>query len=454
MMPVLHYLGTITLSMGLLLLLPSMAAVILDEYSVAPAFLAPAAVCILVGLILQKLVPRKELDLRLAFIISALGWLLIALIGSLPYILASSASFLDAYFEAMAGFTTTGISVLTPSELPRSVIFWRSLTEWVGGVGIVVLFLAIFAPTNVAAKLYVAEARSERLEPSMARTARKIFYIYSYLTLAAILALYLSGAPVFEAVNHALTAISSGGFSPNDDSYMNEPAQLKLVTMLFMLLGGISFALHQRWMEGDFRRFFSNIEVRAIFAIVAVFSLLLYLDGVPAVDALFTTISALTTTGFTSIDVGSLSELSQYYLLLLLNIGGGYGSTAGGLKVIRFVIIIKAIEWFIRKITSPRRRVVPFKVQDKVFSEEEVFSTLLFALLYLFFLAVGTFIFIYLGHDLMEALFMISSAQGNNGLVVLTEYTNVEKVVMLFHMWIGRLEIIPVLTLLTALRRS
>jgi trk system potassium uptake protein TrkH len=321
-------------------------------------------------------------------------------------------------------------------------------------VGIVVLFLAIFAPTNVAAKLYVAEARSERLEPSMARTARKIFYIYSYLTLAAILALYLSGASVFEAVNHALTALSSGGFSPNDDNYMAVPSQVKLVTMLFMLLGGISFALHQSWMEGKFKKFFSNIEVQAILVIVAIFSLLLYLDGVPAIDAAFTTISALTTTGFASIDVSSLSDLSKYYLLLLLNIGGGYGSTAGGLKVIRFVIILKAIEWFIRKITSPRRRVIPFKIQDKVFSEEEVFSTLLFALLYLFFLTVGTFIFILLGHDLMEALFMISSAQGNNGLVVLTQYNSIEKVVMIFHMWIGRLEIIPVLTLLTALRKS
>jgi trk system potassium uptake protein TrkH len=454
MMTVLHYLGTITLSMGLLLLLPSLASLLLREYSVAPAFLLPAIASMFAGFLLQKLAPKKELDLRLAFIISALGWLLIALIGGTPYVLASKAELLDAYFEAMAGFTTTGISVFTPSQLPKSVLFWRSLTEWIGGVGIVVLFLAIFAPTNVAAKLYVAEARSERLEPSMARTARKIFYIYSYLTLAAILALYLSGASVFEAVNHALTALSSGGFSPNDDSYMGISPQVKLVTMLFMLLGGISFALHQRWMEGDFRKFFSNIEVRAILAIVVVFSLLLYLDGVPAVDAAFTTISALTTTGFASIDVSSLSELSKYYLLLLLNIGGGYGSTAGGMKVIRFVIILKAIEWFIRKITSPRRQVIPFKIQDKVFSEEEVFSTLLFALLYLFFLTLGTFIFILLGHDLMDALFMISSAQGNNGLVVLTQYTPIEKVVMIFHMWIGRLEIIPVLTLLTALRKS
>ena len=454
MMAVLHYLGTITLSMGLLLLLPGLVSVLLNEYSVTPAFLFPAILSILTGFALQKTAPKKELDLRLAFVIAALGWLLIALIGGVPYVLAAKAELLDAYFEAMAGFTTTGISVFTPSQLPQSVIFWRSLTEWIGGVGIVVLFLAIFAPTNVAAKLYVAEARSERLEPSMARTARKIFYIYSYITLAAILALYISGASVFEAVNHALTALSTGGFSPNDDSYVGVSSQIKLVTMLFMLLGGISFALHQRWMEGNFKKFFSNIEVQAILGIVAVSSLFLYLDGIPAVDAAFTTISALTTTGFTSIDVSSLSEVSKYYLLLLMNIGGGYGATASGIKVIRFLIILKSIEWFVRKITSPRRRVMPFKIQDKIFTEKEVFSTLLFTLLYLFFLALGTFIFILLGHDLMSALFMISSAQGNNGLVVFTDYNTIEKAVMIFHMWIGRLEIIPVLVLFAALRKS
>ena len=453
MITVLYYLGTIALSMAFLLLLPLLVSVVLNEYSVAPAFVLPMLACVLLGILLRRLAPRKELNLRRAFIISALGWLLIALIGGLPYVLGAKASFLDAYFEAMSGFTTTGISVLTPSQLPRSLLFWRSLTEWVGGIGIIVLFLALFIPGNVAARLYVAEARSERLEPSFARTARKIFYIYSYLTLAAILVLYLSGEGVFRAVNHALTAVSTGGFSLTDEGFTAASPLTKIVTIPFMLAGAMSFALHQRVIKGEIKKFLSNIEVRAILAIVALFSFLLYLDGISAVDAVFTAVSALTTTGFRSIDIASLSELSKYYLLLLIIIGGSYGATAGGIKVIRFVIILKAMGWYVHRITSPRRRVMPFKLQGKVLSEEEVFTTLLFALLYIFFIASGTFIFMLLGHDLMSSLFMISSAQSNDGLVVFTQYTSIEKVVMAFHMWLGRLEIIPVLTLLGAFRR-
>ncbi len=454
MITVLYYLGTITLSMAFILLLPLLASVELNEYSIAPAFILPMVACALLGIMLRKLGPRKELDLRMAFIVSALGWLLIALIGGIPYVIATRASFLDAYFEAMSGFTTTGISVFTPSLLPRSIIFWRSLTEWIGGMGIVVLFLAIFAPANVAAKLYVAEARSERLEPSMARTARKIFYIYSYLTLAAILVLYLSGEGVFRAVNHALTAVSTGGFSLSDSGYVGASPIAKLVTMPFMIAGALSFALHQRVIRGEFRKFFSNIEVQVILAIVAVFTVLLYLQGIPAIDAAFTTVSALTTTGFSSIDIASLSDTTKYCLLFLILIGGGYGATAGGIKLIRFVIILKATGWYVRRITSPRRRVIPLKLQDKVLSEEEVLSTLLFALLYILFIASGTFIFMLLGHDLMSSLFMISSAQSNDGLVVFTQYSSIEKVVMVFHMWLGRLEIIPVLTLFGAFRRK
>jgi len=447
MIATLYYLGTIALSMSFILLLPLIASVELKEYSVAPAFILPMVACALLGVLLRRLVPRKELDLRRAFAVSALGWLLIALIGGVPYMIAAKTDFLDAYFEAMSGFTTTGISVLTPSLLPKSIIFWRSLTEWIGGMGIVVLFLAIFTPANVAAKLYIAEARSERLEPSLARTARKIFYIYSYLTLAAILALYLSGESVFRAVNHALTAVSTGGFSLTDSGYREASSLTKLVTMPFMVAGALSFALHQRVIRGELRKFFSNVEVQAIFAIVAAFTALLYLQGIPLIDAAFTTVSALTTTGFASVDIASLSDVTKYSLIFLIIIGGGYGATAGGVKVIRFVIILKAIGWYVRRVTSPRRRVIPLKLQGRALSEEEVLSTLLFALLYIFFIASGTFIFMLLGHDLMSSLFMVSSAQSNDGLVVFTQYSSIEKVVMIFHMWLGRLEIIPVLTL-------
>jgi trk system potassium uptake protein TrkH len=136
-----------------------------------------------------------------------------------------------------------------------------------------------------------------------------------------------------------------------------------------------------------------------------------------------------------------------------MNIGGGYGATASGIKIIRFLVIIKAVEWFVKKIISPTRAIIPFKIQNKVFSEEEVFTTLLFCLLYISFLIPSILIFVKLGYSFLDAVFMISSAQGNNGLVTIISYAPVEKVVMIFHMWIGRLEIIPVLVLLTSFRK-
>ncbi|NOZ82564.1 MAG: TrkH family potassium uptake protein [Euryarchaeota archaeon] len=442
----LHYMGTITLCTGMVMLLPALTSVFMDEAELSYAFALPAAACIAAGYAVYRLSPRGELNLRMAFAVSALGWALVALIGSLPYVLSGVLSPLDAYFEAMAGFTTTGITMVTPGELPRSMLFWRSLTQWIGGMGIVVLFLALFAPAG-AAKLYTAEARTERLEPSLARTARRIFYIYTYLTLAGILLIYLSGSSVFEAVNHGLTAISSGGFSPRDDSYAGMPESVKIATVLVMLMGGTSFALHQRWLEGRLRDVLHSTELRAMLVFVAAGAAVLYADGVSAVDAVFTSMSAVTTTGFSVLELSSLSEVSKYVLLLLLLVGGGYGSTAGGLKVIRVVACLKAVLWFLRRSTSPRSRIVRTKLQGRVMEEEEMLAVVLFTLLYLIFIGIGTGVFVYLGHDLLTSAFTVATAQGNNGLVLLTEYQTVEKLVMLFYMWLGRLELIPVLIL-------
>jgi trk system potassium uptake protein TrkH len=201
-------------------------------------------------------------------------------------------------------------------------------------------------------------------------------------------------------------------------------------------------------MSRDFKLLFKSLEVRAMALLIGIVTLLLLWDGVPLLDAFFNVISGITTTGFVSGDISSYNDFSKYMLVLLLNIGGGYGSTSSGIKIIRFLILIKAVEWYIRKITSPPRVIIPFKIQNKVF------TTLLYTVLHFFFLAGGIMIFMLLGNTLMDSLFMISSAQGNNGLVTLTQYTDPEKLIMMFHMWIGRLEIIPVLVLLTLFKRK
>jgi len=448
------YFGSLVLVTGICLLVPLPAAYLLEEIYMVPYFLGPGVASILAGLLLYRLKSGEELDKRGAFILTSLGWLLVAFIGEMPYVLSQGASLLDGYFEAMSGFTTTGMSVFTPSELPQTLIFWRSLTEWIGGIGIIVVLLVILAPANVASKLYIAEARTDRLMPNIVETAHKIFYIYAYLTLFGILALYMAGFSVFDAVNHGLTAIPTGGFSPYDQSYTGMPYLLKLVTVVIMLLGSISFVAHGMWMKRDLRGFFSNPELRILLLLVGGFVLLLILDGVSPTDSLFQAVSAITSSGFNSVDISSLSDLSKSYLIILMNMGGSYGSTAGGIKIIRIIFIVTAMRWFIKRVTMSSRAIIPIKVQGKSFSRDEVMSVLLFIILYLVFLIPSTLIFLKLGHSFMDSVFMISSAQGNNGLVTLAQYTDIEKVIMIFHMWLGRLEIIPVLVLFYSLKRD
>ncbi|NOZ76516.1 MAG: TrkH family potassium uptake protein [Euryarchaeota archaeon] len=449
----LGYFGALIILTGVCLLVPVPVAVLLGESWVIPGFLGPAAACLAGGYLLWRFKRGAHLDRRRAFILTSVGWLLVAFIGEVPYILVHDASLIDGYFEAMSGFTTTGMSVFTPSELPRTLVLWRSLTEWIGGVGIILVLLVILAPSNVASKLYLAEARTDRVEPHIVETSRRIFYIYLYLTLLGILALYLAGASIFDAVNHSLTALPTGGFSPYDTSYTGMPAAIKVITAVLMLLGGISFIAHGMWMKRDFRGFLRNMELRVLLSLVLIFTGLLALDGLAPLDSLFQAVSAITTSGFASTDISALSDLSKSYLIIMMNIGGSYGATASGIKIIRFIIVVNAVRWFIKKITMPSRAVIPFKVQGKTFSSEEVFVVLLFCLLYITFLIPSILIFLKLGHSFMDSVFMICSAQGNNGLVTLTQYTDVEKLIMIFHMWIGRLEIIPVLILFTSLRR-
>ncbi len=446
-MVLLYYLGTILLSTGVLLLLPAASAPLLGEPRALPVFLAPALLCIFSGCFLRGLSSAGVPERLTAFKVAALGWLLAAFAGSLPYLLFLHSGVVDAYFEAMSGFTTTGISVLNPGQMPRSLVFWRSLTEWAGGVGIVVLMLAFFQPVGAAVRLYPAEARSERLEPSMLRTTWKILYIYVTLTLAAILVLYLSGDGVFRAVNHALTAVSTGGFSITSGGFADSPYATRLAIIPFMLAGGMSFALHSRVMGGEFRRFITDQEVLGILLVVLLLSGALHLLGVSLLDAVFTAVSAITTTGFTTLDISGMSDTAKYLLLLVMLVGGCTGSTAGGIKMFRALVVLKSAEWHLRRFVAPRGELLPLRLRGRK-TEEEVLASLTFVLLYLGTAAAGVLVFMLQGHSMMEAAFTVLSAQGNNGLTVLSDYTAPEEVLMILHMWMGRLELIPVLALL------
>jgi trk system potassium uptake protein TrkH len=446
MSPILKYLGKIVFIAGVFTLVPAVASVLLGEWEVGINFILPALPSILLGSLLDRRYPSDELGLMDAFIVAALGWLLVPLIGSLPFILTLHASPLDAYFESISGFTTTGLSVFQPSLLPRTLVFWRSFTQWIGGIGVILLFLAVIGPTNVASRLYAAEGRTERLEPSIVRTANAIFYIYSLFTLLGFLFLYLAGSSAFESVNITFTAIATGGFSPYDDSYASSTIAQQMVVVLLMVVGAISFAVHQRWMNREYAAVYRNPEVRLLFLLILAFASFLYLDNNSILDSLFQTVSAVTCTGLSTLRIPSLSDHSIFFLLLLMVTGGGYGSTAGAIKLVRVLVIISAVRWYIRKLSFSPRTMVPLKMGGKVLKEEEVLITLLYVVL------LGTTVFVLLDHPLIYSIFEVASAQGNVGLSVISDYTGLEKMVLIFHMWAGRLEIIPLLVLLSNFR--
>lgn len=449
---VLSYLGKVLKSFSLLLFPPFLASVIFWDFDVIIALGITIESSLIAGFLMERKLEKGKLTAKYSLILAFISWTLISVVGSLPYIMVLDLPLIDALFESFAGYTTTGITMVTPEEVPRALLFYRSYTEWIGGLGVVLLFIVIASPVGLASKLYLAEGRTERLEPSIANTATRIFYLYSLLTLFGALALYLAGMSVFDSANFVLTAISTGGFATKSSSIAEFGMPERIVIMGIIFIGAIGFAVHQRLFSFEFRALMRNVEVRAMLVLIALATLLLSTE-VALGDALFQAVSGATTAGYSTINISELSEFGKLTLIPLLLAGGGYGSTAGALKLIRFIVVLKSIEWFVRRYTSPRGTIIPFKIGGRVFSDREIFTALSFVPLYLLFIALGTMLFVKLGHSMTDSMFDISTALGNGGLHTIESYTSVEKVVLMVYMIVGRLEIVPFVILLTSLRR-
>jgi trk system potassium uptake protein TrkH len=431
-----------------------------------------------------------EAELKHGMIIAAFGWLLVAALGSLPFVLTAlfaegndaSETLLyfkdpaSAFFEAVSGYTGTGLTMAARADLlPKTLQWWRSFTEWIGGMGVIVLMLAILAgPRPGAARysLYYAEARGEKIHPSVASTLRTMWWIFLLYTFISVVALWGAGMPIWESINHAMTGISTGGFSVTDNSIATyDSVAIELVLIPIMLLGAISFAVHYEMIRGKGRILWEDFQTRWFLAIaligVAFLTLenLLVIGGVGAVrHSAFQLVSAITCTGFQSADLGVWSPTGKLLLAAAMFIGGAAGSTAGGIKVMRMLILLKGVQWRFRKIVSPRRAIVPFRIGLSTIDESEVGQRLedaaLIAFLWLIFLGLGIIILLHTAsqeYTLSDVVFEVASAQGNVGLSVgITQPTMslASKLALCFNMWIGRLEIIPVLMLARSLFRG
>jgi len=480
--------------LGLVLLLP--LAVVLaywgqmgDGWLTATAFVVTAAISFSLGLLLRNKFKSDLLDTTGSMLMCALGWLIASALGALPFVIGISENYLNAYFEAMSGFTTTGITVFSGlDDLPRSILFWRSLTQWLGGIGILSFFLMVISQSGGAHHMFGAESHkisSARPAPGLFHTLRILWAIYAAFTVFAAIILSLEKMPVFDAVCHSLTALSTGGFSPHDSSigfyYSTGHPNYRLIeyTLTFlMMLGGINFLIHYRVLTRDFKALWDNTEIRYWWRLLVGFTAIIIIDhfyksgaftalfrGGTAINlgefeqtfrhSIFQVMSILTTTGFGTQDIGSdfFGTLSKQLFLGMMVIGGCVGSTGGGFKVLRVAILNRLLYRELLKLRIPGRASTGVVIDNKIVPEDEVDRVAALFFTWMALLLVGggiTALFSHLGP--WESFSGMFSAMGNIGPCYISvpdmiAIHPVVKLTYIFGMLAGRLEILPVLLL-------
>lgn len=488
---VLGHCGPILIAMGWCLLVPLGfvfgCGEYQDGYATTLAFVIPSVLALGAGYVLKIRFSGPTANVPQAALICSLGWLLCSAIGALPFVLGIKSSYLDGYFEAMSGFTTTGITVFAGLDvMPKSILFWRSLTQWVGGLGILTMFLAA-NPGGSSHQLFGAEGHKidvDRPVPGLVNTIRILLGIYCLFTVVIILGLWALGMPLFDSVCHSFTALATGGYSPHDASieyyrlngYPNY-IWLEYVTIFGMILGGMNFVVHYRFLTVTRKAWFDNTEARCWWGIIVTFVLLIVLERVFRVVplaktlaeggplwvrmeeefriALFQVVSILTTTGFATRDIGTsyFGEASRQIFLLLMVIGGCVGSTGGGIKVLRLVILVRLVGREVFSLRTPPNTIAFVMIDGEPVNVEEIqrVSTIFFAWMVLLAFGGGiTEFFSELnGYQAFSGMF---SALGNVGpcyfsVETMAGFHPVIKITYILGMLAGRLEILPLLLL-------
>ncbi|MCI0433760.1 MAG: TrkH family potassium uptake protein, partial [Gemmatimonadetes bacterium] len=375
----------------------------------------------------------RDLSIREGYAVVSLSWIAIGIVGAVPYLLSGTiADPIAALFESVSGFTTTGATVFTDIEaLPHGILFWRALTQWIGGMGIIVLGVAILPFLGVGGmQLFQAEVPGptpERLAPRITQTAKLLWLVYAGLTVVQAALYVFGGMSVFDAITHAFTTMSTGGFSTRNASIAAyDSAWIDWVTIVFMYVAGINFTLHWHAVSGKPRRYFDDAEWRTYTFLMIASSALIaavlfvrggYADsglGRAVRDAVFQAISIGTTTGYVSADWELWPYATQMLLFLLMFVGGMAGSTAGGMKTIRFLAFHRhGLTWMRRSIHP--RAVVLTRIGRRALHDEDLLDILAFALLFLVLFVAGAFALTVLGHDLVTSLGASASAIGNIG---------------------------------------
>ncbi len=457
----LHIIGSLLKYFALAYLAPLITAVCLGEAKWY-IYLCALLLTLGIGLTLEfRFKTDKEIDRADGFAIVAFTWLLIPLLGTLPYVFPPvKLGFLDAFFETMSGFTTTGATILdVVEELPKSAILWRSLTQWVGGMGVILLFIAVLPRLAVGgSQLFEREFPGplpEKLRPRFRTTARHLWSIYLLFTVAEIALLFMvAKLPLFDSICISFSTISTGGFTPTTGSigaYANPVAEY--IIMFFMLLAGMSFIIHYQVLHGNWKTL-KDDELRLYLIILAVASsLLIIAQGFASYrQGIFQAISIMTTTGFATANFAYWHSSAKIVLLALMLIGACGGSTGGGIKVMRALTLMKHSGVMMRRAIFPNA-VIPVKYNKKPVPDEVIRDIISFLFLYILVAVAASVVLCFLGLNLETAISAVAATLGNvgpglGGVGPALNYAwlpGTAKVILIFCMWLGRLELFTVL---------
>ncbi len=483
---ILNYLGALLTVTGLLL---TLALIPYEWYqegtrSGVPVstFALPAALSILVGLFAQKGISTRAPTVRDAMIITGLGWVVISLVSAVPFMIGLHQSFINAFFESVSGLTTTGITVFEGLDaMPKSILLWRSFIQWIGGLGILTFFLAVgFRGGSAAASLFGAEGHkisTSRPVPGIFNTVKILWGIYIGFTVVSFFCYLFGGMSGFDALNHCLTSISTGGFSTHDASiayYAGEHYAharfIEYAASFFMLAGGINFLVHYQVFTGDIQALYKNFEMRWFWTLTLGAAGLILMDhfrhfpltGNPLHQmegafraSLFQTASMISSTGYASLDINDafFPALSKQIFLILMVVGGCVGSTAGGLKVLRIGILSRMFKTQLARIAGPSRAVSPIVVAGKTIPNSEIQRIAALACAWMILIAVGAGITASFSDlDAWQSLSGMASAVGNMGpfyfsVHKMASLSGVIKFTYIVGMLAGRLEILPIAVL-------
>jgi trk system potassium uptake protein TrkH len=484
---VLSLLGLTSMMNGFFMLL----AVPFSAYYEEPelwGILKAGIVTILIGFIfwLFNRNVKKNLGKKEGYLIVTLGWLMLALTGTLPYLFTNAIpEFTNAFFESTSGYSTTGSSVILDIEaMPRGILFWRSATQWIGGMGIIVLTIAILPLLGIGGmQLFMAEApgfSADKMHPRITETAKRLWLIYVSLTMAEFILLKVAGMTWFDAINHAMTTMSTGGFSTKNTSiaYWNGAPIIQYIITLFMLIAGTNFVLTYFALKGRIGKVFSNEEFKyyffGIIGMVVFLSVLIIEFQDPNLvtslehpklwgetesairHAAFQVTSIVTTTGFVSADFTMWNSFATMLMFSLFFIGGSAGSTSGGVKIVRHIIMLKNSFLEFKKLIHPSA-IIPIRYDTKQIPQNIVFNILAFFVLYMLTFILSSIVLTFLGLDFESAIGAASSSLGNIGPALgsvspvdnFEHLSNSAKGFCSFLMIIGRLELFTVLILFT-----